>query len=335
MSTTTVTYRVKMNSIQFHRRGLQHDNQRPNVHLSKMRDCSTRTEATVSSSLSEYDIEETEITCNANISFNNTQNCFDESDGVDSVLSHVSSVPGRVRPQSDCGDEDDDLSFAPLDDDDDDDSSFAPLDDENNENSYDDHHFPKNYRQDCPFDEEGGDDDTNLVSRQHNEHKKYGERSQVVHSQLTDESTNSTRSADDVNSYNENQFIQQKTLPGLNNSYKVVCVSFMEYNIATSVACKVLDESLRMLRPGGLLYIIDKGGCTVKKHPTMRQWLSRVRDPTVKHLIYEIETRAILQANGFVHTKLDENNDATTLLTNDDNDDWEDEEIVRWIGIKQ
>jgi hypothetical protein len=362
-----------MRSIQFNRSSIQHDHKTEAVRLPKMRDCSTRSAATlstVSSSVSEYDIEEAVmlttttpsqrndgIVCNTNITFDKTRNSYDEDNDVDSVVSHVSSsyndnttahshiadnrvrIPPHVNGDSHAeNDNDDDISFAPLDDDDDD-SSFAPVEDDHNENSFEPQYHRNTDQQECPSDEEGdeNEDNENFIHRQlHDPKKEPYSKSQMEesHQRKKDENANSCGIMNDgANRYNEKQFIQQKTLPGLNNSYKVVCVSFMEYDIATSVACKVLDESLRMLRPGGLLYVIDKGGCTVKKHPTMRQWLSRVRDPTVKHLIYEIETRAILQANGFVHRKLDENNDATTVLSDDD--DWEDEEIVRWIGIKQ
>lgn len=370
-----------MTSIHYNRRSIQNDNATVSVRLPKMRDCSTRSAATlstVSSSVSEYEIEETDvlrtmpsrendgIVCNTNITFDNFRNNYEEDNDVDSVVSHISSscddnttansrlvddrgrIPPHVSGNSHVeNDNDDDMSFAPLndDDDDDDDGSFAPLEDDNDEHSFESQYHRNTDLQECPSDEEGDDhyeEEKNFIHRHQYDRKKETHSKSPIEelheSTPVVEHTNSANANDDTNCYNEKQFIQQKTLPGLNNSYKVVCVSFMEYNIATSVACKVLDESLRMLRPGGLLYVIDKGGCTVKKHPTMRQWLSRVRDPTVKHLIYEIETRAILQANGFVHRKLDENNDATTIQTDDNNnndDNWEDEEIVRWIGIKQ
>jgi hypothetical protein len=325
---------------EFHRKG---------IHLSpKMRDSSAKSSATistVSSSMSDYDIEEIDataatltphenngLTCNRNVTFCNTRrSCIIDNDfDSESVVSHVSSLSGHmptsttassdvetirlplhISSVSQDDSDDDDLSFAPLDDDDED-SSFVCLDD--GFETIHDTQDENGNQQECPSDEESN-----------------GNYGNSTYQRL--DRAHTTSFMKDVNNVNEENFIQQKTLPGLNNSYKVVCVSFMEYNVATSVACKVLDESLRMLRPGGLLYVIDKGGCTVKKHPTMRQWLSRVRDPTVKHLVYEIETRAILQANGFVHRKLDENNDATT--ENTDDGDWEDEEIVRWIGIKQ
>lgn len=366
-----------MTSIHFNRRSTQRDNATVTVRLPKMRtDCSTRSAATlstVSSSVSEYEIEENDvlrtmpsqenngIVCNTNITFDNIRNNYDEDNDVDSVVSHISSSyednmttnsrladdRGRIPPHLSGdshveNDNDDDTSFAPLDDDDD---SFAPLEDDHDEHSFESQNHRNTDSQECPSDEEGDnqyEEDKNFIHHHQHDRKKesYSKSPMEESHEFTPavEHANSANANDDTNCYNEKQFIQQKTLPGLNNSYKVVCVSFMEYNIATSVACKVLDESLRMLRPGGLLYVIDKGGCTVKKHPTMRQWLSRVRDPTVKHLIYEIETRAILQANGFVHRKLDENNDATTIQTdnnNADDDNWEDEEIVRWIGIKQ
>jgi len=116
-----------------------------------------------------------------------------------------------------------------------------------------------------------------------------------------------------------NDFVRPKALPAPTNTYKVVCLSFLEPNISTSVASKVFEESLRMLKKGGLIYVVDKG--TVQKLPKFRQMLSRVIVPTVKHKVHDIETQEILQANGFA---LDENRA----------DDEHDEEIVRWMGIK-
>ena len=298
----------------------------------KMRDRSTRTEATTSSD----DATDTSSSSLSHEPNSHPEYFWNESDsccGVDSVVSHVHSVPNDGHTlNDDDDDDDDDLSFAPLDDDDDDDdndgkSSFPQYDDdENDDNNFIETNVPNKYSQDCPFDEQQDRNEYHVVSQSPHITKPYEANSSMEHSPLN-------------NSPSNDQFIlQQKTLPGFDNSYKVVCVSFLEHNISTSVACRVLDESWRMLRPGGFIYIIDKGGCTVHKHPTMRQWLTRVRDPTVQHLIYEIETRAILSANGFVHAKLNDNNVATTTTTTTsttDAGDWEDEEIVRWIGIKQ
>jgi hypothetical protein len=121
-----------------------------------------------------------------------------------------------------------------------------------------------------------------------------------------------------------NNLVQPKSLPAPTNTYKVVCLSFLEPNIATSVSSKVFDESLRMLKKGGLLYVVDKGGCTVKKNPKMRQMLMRVMDPTVKHKVHDIETREILQTNGF-STTVDDNNNSSEEV---------EDELVRWMGIK-
>jgi hypothetical protein len=182
----------------------------------------------------------------------------------------------------------------------------------------------------CSLDDDD-DDSVNIFIRQERyTGKRQHQKSQSMVTKRDEEVANANSTSDDVGTSNKFECIPKETLPGLDSSLKLVCVTFMECNIAASVASKVFDESLRMLRPGGLLYVIDKGGCTVQKHPSMLQFLARVRDPTVKHLIYEIETRAILQANGFVHTTLDENN---TMSTSDD--DWQGDEIVRWIGIKQ
>jgi hypothetical protein len=214
-------------------------------------------------------------------------------------------------------DDGDDLSFAPLADNDD-------IDEQRINNDEDISQF-------CPSDEEFECNSVHECQTKNNHRRNEIFDIDILQKQQPGERTGSETNEKHVHVFNEDNFAQPKKLPGSNNMYKVVCVSFLEYNVATSVACKVLDESFRMLRPGGLLYVIDKGGCTVQKHPTMRQWLTRIRDPTVKHLVHEIETRAILQVNGFVHTTLDENN---TNSNDGLNNDWDSDEIARWMGIK-
>jgi hypothetical protein len=198
----------------------------------------------------------------------------------------------------------DNNSYQPDLDDSDDDSSFAPLEDDDDPTEADLNSLPDFTSQPDP-------PSTNVDID-----------SATAQPQVCSTDPQQTVDSDNLN---EDNFVQPKTLPGLSSSHKMVCVSFLEPNVATAVACQVLDEAFRMLRPGGLLYVIDKGGNTVRKHPTMRQWLTRVRNPTVKHFIYEIETRAILQANGLGQTTLDENHK---------NDTWNNDDMVRWVGIK-
>lgn len=65
-----------------------------------------------------------------------------------------------------------------------------------------------------------------------------------------------------------------KSLPSPSGLYKVICLSFLEPDIATSVASTVAKEALRMLRSGGLLYVVDGHGI-VRKLPILRQMLRR------------------------------------------------------------
>lgn len=76
-------------------------------------------------------------------------------------------------------------------------------------------------------------------------------------------------------------------------------MSFLEANLAISVASNVADEAIRLLRPGGLLYVVDGYGI-VRKIPNLKQFLTLVDDvPSVKIKIHDIETQEILRNNGF------------------------------------
>jgi hypothetical protein len=302
-------------------------------------ECShTSSSTSVSTSTSEFDDDEVDfITTNLitsklgdAITYNDTNgiNSTNETDDdCNSIVSHISTKAynrnARSAPQSNTVD--DNVISVPRytsnvsDDDDDDDESFATLEDDSDTEA-----DQNSTVQFCPSDEEDDDDNDFIQSNYNGKNNNTIPKSthDVSPQQHNDESNDNIQIDNDSMDYNDHSILHRpKTLPGLNNNFKVVCVSFMEYNIATSVACTILDEAIRMLRSGGVLYVIDKGGCTVKKHPMMRQWLTNVRDPTVKHLIYEIETRAILQCNGFVHTA-----SSSADETNDD--------IVRWIGMK-
>jgi hypothetical protein len=112
-------------------------------------------------------------------------------------------------------------------------------------------------------------------------------------------------------------FVYEKSLPSPTATYRVVCLSFLGEDIATSVASTVFDDSLRMLKPGGLLYVVDVSGRTVTKVPKMRQMLSRVTEPSVKHAVHDIHTKEILRVNGFSCDKTQQ------------------DVIVRWMGKKE
>lgn len=124
-------------------------------------------------------------------------------------------------------------------------------------------------------------------------------------------------SAKDIQSLEEKSLVQPKSLPSPSGTYKVICVSFLEPNIATSVANTVMDEALRVLKSGGLLYVVDSQGI-VPKLPMLRQLLKRIDDDdetSVQFKKHDIETQEILLNNGFAAAPAAE-------------------DIVRWMGTK-
>jgi len=115
----------------------------------------------------------------------------------------------------------------------------------------------------------------------------------------------------------EHQQVLQKTLPAPSGAYKVICLSFLEPDISTSVASTVTEEALRLLQSGGLLYVVDGQGI-VPKLPVLRQLLRRISTaeaPSVQLTVHEIELREIVHNHGFA---------APTLGHT----------VTRWIGTK-
>ena len=190
-------------------RPARYNNDNDDRTFKKMRDRSTRTEATTSSD------DATDTSSSSSLShdpISHPEDFWNESDsccGVDSVVSHVRSVQNDGHTLNDEGDDDDDMSFAPLDDDDDDDdndgkSSFPQYDDdENDDNNFIETNVPNKYSQDCPFDEEQDRNENHVVSQSPHTTKPYEANSPTEHSPLN-------------NSPSNDQFIlQQKTLPVL------------------------------------------------------------------------------------------------------------------------
>lgn len=107
--------------------------------------------------------------------------------------------------------------------------------------------------------------------------------------------------------------IEPKTIPIPENTYKVVCLSFLDKSATAPIASRVFDESWRTLAPGGLLYVVDNRGI-VSKVPKMRQMLSRVIQPTSRLKSHDARIREIVEANGLENAFAGK--------------------VVRWMGMK-
>ena len=97
-------------------------------------------------------------------------------------------------------------------------------------------------------------------------------------------------------------------IPAAPYSFSAVSVSFLAFNVKTSTAMKVFEEALRILRPGGRVYLVDYDGRTVNKLPSdWRKILTRVEqfDPIEMqvHGMQEEEIRKILSCMGRSSTK--------------------------------
>lgn len=78
-----------------------------------------------------------------------------------------------------------------------------------------------------------------------------------------------------------------------------------------------MTEALRILQPGGILYVFDVEGAAVKKLPDeLRERLVRVPYVGVKQTVHEIQTQEIMRNHGFVD-----------LFPRED-------QIVRWMAVK-
>jgi hypothetical protein len=108
-----------------------------------------------------------------------------------------------------------------------------------------------------------------------------------------------------------------QTLPSESASYPTVSLSFLAQNLTTTVAVRVMEEALRILQPGGILYVFDVEGAAVKKLPDeLRDLLVRVPYAGVKQTVHEIQTQEIMRNHGFVD-----------LFPRED-------QIVRWMAVK-
>ena len=108
-----------------------------------------------------------------------------------------------------------------------------------------------------------------------------------------------------------------QTLPSQSSSYQTVSLSFLAEDLKNHVAVKVMEEALRILVPGGILYVFDVEGNAVKKLPDqLRDLLVRVPYAGVKQTVHEIQTQEIMRNNGYVD-----------MFPREDL-------IVRWMAVK-
>ena len=77
---------------------------------------------------------------------------------------------------------------------------------------------------------------------------------------------------------------QDKAMPSPSESYSVVSLSFLSPDVPTDVASKVFEEALRSTRSGGLIYVVDLDGETVRKVSKMKNMLCPVDDEDEQHL---------------------------------------------------
>lgn len=85
------------------------------------------------------------------------------------------------------------------------------------------------------------------------------------------------------------------------NRFAVVSLSFLAPNLSPKKACDCIEEAVRILKPGGRLYVVDWDGRTVSKLPDWaRNWLKPVASGDDANLQkqYEHETQQILNRMG-------------------------------------
>jgi len=110
------------------------------------------------------------------------------------------------------------------------------------------------------------------------------------------------------------------TIPEQAQAFKAVSISFLASNIPSHTAHKVLEESLRIIKPGGRLYVVDFDGATMSKiDPRYQALFERVTefDP------YE------MAAHG-----MQENEIQNILLNIGKARCYQQGSIARWVGVK-
>lgn len=92
---------------------------------------------------------------------------------------------------------------------------------------------------------------------------------------------------------------ETQKMPSPSESYSVVSLSFLAPNIPSDVSKRVFKEALRITKPGGLIYVVDIHGETVKRVSLMKQSLSRIPDDEV-----EAQNRTINEDAAFGHLRI-------------------------------
>ena len=122
----------------------------------------------------------------------------------------------------------------------------------------------------------------------------------------------------------EHNFVYPKTIPSPSNTYKIVSLSFLDFDktIPSGVILRTFEESWRMVKPnGGILYVVDFDGDVVQKHPRIRQTLRKLPNTQkTKYEEHENEVCRILDNNGFGA---------------DGNISFQGRRVTRWIGVKR
>ena len=91
----------------------------------------------------------------------------------------------------------------------------------------------------------------------------------------------------------------------------------MAKDLSAEVALKVFQEALRILVPGGIMYVFDVGGESVALLPDeYKEMLAEVPQAGVKQTVHEIQTQEIMRENGY-DDRIPQKKD-----------------VVRWVAVK-
>uniref|UniRef100_A0A7S1UV11 Methyltransferase type 11 domain-containing protein n=1 Tax=Grammatophora oceanica TaxID=210454 RepID=A0A7S1UV11_9STRA len=115
------------------------------------------------------------------------------------------------------------------------------------------------------------------------------------------------------------QHAYAEDMPYASNSLDIVTVSFLIHELPPPVIRQVMEEAYRVLKPGGVLAILDLDASTVKSLPPLRRFLFEVSEPHIhQYTSAKTNVHEFMKDAGFQHTTYEMNDPMN----------------ARWIGQK-
>merc|ERR1712091_509004 len=131
------------------------------------------------------------------------------------------------------------------------------------------------------------------------------------------------------NVIDDRRSIYPKHIPAISESHSSVCISFLMSDVPADVLSNVFEEAIRVLKPGGAIYVLAMDENIASKNPRIEALTSSIQRPSVRHGRHEIELQEILNTN-----KIKIPSFSSSSLKYEVNGGSVSRELKRWVGRK-